>query len=142
MNIESIEFASTRYTEALALRNQVLRQPLGLSLENEDLSQEHSFQHFGVFENSTLIACIVAVPLTPSKIKLKQMAVLPAFQGRGIGAALVLEVETRLKNEGVRECILAARESALGFYQKLGYRTQGNAFIQVGLKHFTMSKTF
>ena len=41
---------------------------------------------------------------------------------------------------GYEEIVLHARETALGFYQKLGYETEGDSFTEVGLPHSAMRK--
>ena len=36
--------------------------------------------------------------------------------------------------------VLHARETAVGFYEKLGYKTSGDKFIEVTIPHFPMQK--
>ncbi|MDX1919313.1 MAG: GNAT family N-acetyltransferase [Candidatus Caenarcaniphilales bacterium] len=52
----------------------------------------------------------------------------------------MLFAETHLKNIGVEEVGLKARETALPFYQKLGYQSFGDQFIEVTIHHFWMKK--
>ncbi len=52
------------------------------------------------------------------------LAVEPDHQGRGIGRALMVELETRMVAQGVRKLNLQVRADNLGvaaFYEKLGY---------------------
>ncbi|HEY8349375.1 MAG TPA: GNAT family N-acetyltransferase [Clostridia bacterium] len=51
-----------------------------------------------------------------------------AYRGKGIGKALMLEVEKRAKALGYHGIALGAAEGAEGFYEKLGY--QGSLLIQ------------
>ena len=43
--IARYDFGTPEYVEALALRDEVLRRPLGMSINNDDLSEEWSQLH-------------------------------------------------------------------------------------------------
>jgi len=51
-----------------------------------------------------------------------------AYRGKGIGRALMLEVEKRVKALGYHSIALGAVEGTEGFYEKLGYK--GSLLIQ------------
>ena len=141
MNLHAIQFDSTDYKVALHLRQQVLRAPLGLNLADESLEVEREQQHFGLFDdNGVLLACVIAVPLSPSMVKLRQMAVATASQRQGLGRTLLSGVETVLSAGGVTTLTLHSRWSAVGFYRRLGYATHGECFIEIGLPHVEMRK--
>ncbi len=57
------------------------------------------------------------------------VAVLPEYEGRGIGNSLLTHVQTWLFSEGHEEIWLLANPDpnirAHGFYRKLGWRTTG-----------------
>jgi predicted GNAT family N-acyltransferase len=44
------------------------------------------------------------------------------------------------KEHGFTKLVMHARDTAIGFYSKCGYRVVGNEFYEVGLKHFVMEK--
>ena len=69
------------------------------------------------------------------------MAVLKCFQGKGLGYTLLNYAENFLKEKNVKIIWCNAREIALDFYKKNGYRIMGNPFNigDIGL-HFTMYK--
>lgn len=60
--------------------------------------------------------------------QLRQVAVEPAVQRRGIGRALVEAAERRASTEGTRELWLNARDTAYRFYASLGYGFDGEPF--------------
>jgi ribosomal protein S18 acetylase RimI-like enzyme len=125
-----------------ALREEVLRKPLGLSLKDEDLRKEEGQLHFGLFEPpGHLVACAIAVRLSPTEAKIRQMAVSPSHQREGLGRRILSEVEKNLGARGFRNVVLDARSSAVGFYEKLGYRVVGEEFMEVTVPHFKMTKT-
>lgn len=51
-----------------------------------------------------------------------------AYRGRGVGRALMLEIENRVKALGYHGIALGSVEGAEGFYEKLGY--QGTLLVQ------------
>jgi GNAT superfamily N-acetyltransferase len=57
------------------------------------------------------------------QLKINKLYVLHAFQGKGIGRQLMEHMEETARNKGCKETILHAREIALPFYEKLGYRS-------------------
>jgi len=141
MKFQEIEFNSPAYQQELLLRDAVLRRPLGLNLKNDDLSQESLSWHYGLFREDTLVASVIAVPRSKTRVQLKQMAVAVDHQGQGCGRLLVEVLEQRLLQKEIREIVLHARISALPFYLKLGYAPVGELFEEVGIPHRLMEKS-
>lgn len=52
---------------------------------------------------------------------LRDLAVLPQYQKKGYGSALLAHIETKLSNEGVSVIELASSEAAIPFYEHHGY---------------------
>lgn len=141
MSFLEIPYQSDWYEQACVLRNQVLRLPLGLDLQTEDLSGESEYLHFGIEQDGQIVAYVLAVPLTAERARLRQMAVATAFQGQGLGRRLLELVEESLKQKGIQALELDARGEAVGFYEKLGYTVEGDEFISVTIPHRRMTKT-
>lgn len=72
-----------------------------------------------------------ACPQAPDRpaMQLKGMAVDEDQQGRGLGAALVAEGLNLARSRGAEIVWARARDSALGFYQSLGFAVVGDGFI-------------
>jgi predicted GNAT family N-acyltransferase len=142
ITFRSIPFGSADYDQECRLRNEVLRRPLGLDLFAEDLAAEREQQHFGLFDASgRIVACVIAVPQSPTKAKIRQMAVDPSRQRQGLGQRLLRAVEEQLCEAGVERTSLHARVEAVPFYRSLGYAVVGEEFIEVGIPHLAMEKT-
>lgn len=141
MQVIRIEFGSLLYQQAVALRNERLRKPLGLDIHKDDLASEIDQLHFGIVHDETrLKACLVIKFLNAEEVQLRQMAVAEDFQRMGIGRQLVSEVESILQLSGVRKIILHSRKYAIGFYKALGYAEYGDEFTEVGIPHRMMEK--
>ncbi len=140
-SFREIEHGSPDYHGACRLRHEVLRVPLGLDLYAEDLAAEAGQRHYGLFdETGALLACVSAVPEPPDGAKIRQMAVSPAHQGKGLGRLIMQEAERRLAALGLVRLHLHARATVAGFYETLGYVRSGPGFIEVGIPHVSMAK--
>jgi predicted GNAT family N-acyltransferase len=141
MTVKEIRHGSSKYQQECALRQEVLRKPLGMNLYLEDLVAEREQIHFGLFdEKDHLLACVIAVPVTATEAKIRQMAVSPSLQGKGYGRLLLEAAEQILAQRGFTHLYLNSRMTAIGFYERLGYTQTGPEFMEVGLPHVKMSK--
>lgn len=136
-----IDFATPEYDEAVALRYQVLRKPLGLEYLPEQLAMEWSDTHLAAFDTAgRIVGILILSPGKEQSVKMRQVAVAPELQGRGVGRALVAQSEDTARSMGYRKMTLHAREVAVPFYLQLGYQKVGNQFEEVGIPHFKMEK--
>jgi GNAT superfamily N-acetyltransferase len=66
--------------------------------------------------------------------QLRGMATAPDVRGAGVGAALLAEAESVLRNRGpIRLLWCNARYVALGFYQKQGWTIASDEFVTPGV---------
>lgn len=74
--------------------------------------------------------------------QLRQVAVEPAVHGSGVGSALVRELEQAAEEQGASQIVLNARDTAIPFYERLGYTAEGDTFISelTGIPHRFMRK--
>jgi predicted GNAT family N-acyltransferase len=141
--ILAVEFATPEYDELVRLRYEVLREPLGLEYRPEDLSKEHADVHLALYDNDfRLLGCLLlrSPEELPRTAVMKQVAVRPELQGRGLGKRLVAAFEQRAREMGRTEVVLHARATAVPFYEKIGYRSFDDPFEEVGLPHRKMRK--
>ena len=67
-----------------------------------------------------------------------RMAVLSPWRGHGVGAALLEALVEAARAAGIVEVDLNAQCTAAGFYERLGFRTAGEPFDEVGIPHVRM----
>ena len=124
------------------LRRAVLRK--NMPNESHEFSGDYDGNtfHLGYYENDEIIG-IVSIIKIGKIAPLRGMAVAEAQQGKGIGKQLVLEAEIILKQENFSRIWMNARENAVPFYEKLGYKIEGELFVinPIGF-HYLMSKEF
>lgn len=135
-----VDSAPWYYPKILALRQRILRAPLGLDLFAEDLSEEQNQYLVTGFERGEPVGCLMIRMLDRDTVKYRQMAVDEALQGQGRGATLLRYAENFCLLNDYHTIELHARAKARGFYEKAGYRTEGEEFMEVGIPHFRMVK--
>lgn len=137
-----IEFGSPEFDEALTLRAEILRRPLGLSFSEEEISQEFDSYHIGSYDSKdhSLLATLTLLPIDKNVLKMRQVAVAQSVQSKGIGSKLVRASEKLARKLAFKQIVLHARDSAVHFYTKLGYSKVGEPFTEVGIPHAKMVK--
>ena len=136
-----IDYTSPFYEAVLALRNEVLRTPLGFNLYDEDLSEDrHQYIVIAIHEQE-LKACLMIKILDQITIKIRQMAVVSSMQHKGVGFMLMTYAENFCALNSYSAIELHARKTAIGFYEKLGYQSDYVEFEEVGIPHIKMTKS-
>lgn len=64
-----------------------------------------------------------------------RVAVLPKWRGRGVGTSLTRYLLKLALEQGFSELFLDAQVEALGFYRRLGFRAEGEVFMDAGIAH-------
>ena len=140
MALKIIDHGSEDYKQMVELRYQMLRKPLGLSFTAADLEAEKDDILLGCFEEEKLEACCMLTKTDPKTVRLRQMAVSDNLQGKGIGRVLMTFAENIARDRGFRRLTMNARKSAVGFYEKTGYKICSDEFTEVTIPHYMMDK--
>lgn len=72
--------------------------------------------------------------------KIGRMAVLGSWRGYGVGAALLVALVDFARERGDEEVMLDAQTSAERFYQRHGFVSEGDEFMDAGIPHIRMRK--
>jgi ribosomal protein S18 acetylase RimI-like enzyme len=140
MALKIIDHGSREYQQMVQLRNDILRRPLGLQFTPDELENEKEEILIGAFEEEKMLGCCMLIKQDPASVRLRQMAVLNNLQGKGIGRALMQFAENIARDRGFQKITMHARKTAVGFYEKLGYRVCGQEFEEVTIPHYVMEK--
>ena len=141
LELKTILHNTPEYQAEVALRTSILRSPLGLSFAADQLSAEADSHHIGCYIDGKLVGCLVLKPIDVKQIQMRQVAVDEKIQGKGIGRMMVKHSEDFAKKLGFQEMLLHARETAVPFYEGLGYTKIGDRFTEVTIRHWAMIKT-
>jgi predicted GNAT family N-acyltransferase len=140
MRLAWIAHQSPDYLVAVELRRRVLRFPLGLDFSAEQLASEQDSHHLACWEGDALVGSLMLTAREHGEVQMRQVAVAPEQQGRGVGRLLADEAESYAVALRFTRMILHARDSAVPFYEKLGYACEGEPFTEVGILHRHMAK--
>ncbi len=140
MALKQIDHGSKEYQQMIKLRNDILRQPLGLSFDSDELAREKEDILIGAFDDDEMLACCLLTKMDDKCLRLRQMAVQNNLQGKGIGASMMNFAETVARDKGYKKLVMHARKTVMGFYEKLGYKAVGDEFTEVTIPHFVMEK--
>lgn len=130
MRVEIVDQARTR-----DLRRRVLRPESGAEdpLPGDELLDG---VHFGAVEEDGRVSCTCFVypdpcPWQPGRPAwhLRQMATEPDRRGAGLGQAVVEAAVTHVRASGATILWCNARETAAGFYARLGFVGHGAVFV-------------
>jgi len=75
----------------------------------------------------------------PDGMKLGRVAVLPTHRNSGIGTAIVKWLLGRAVKSGHQEVYANVQLTARFFYEKLGFKAEGDNFYEAGIEHVRMT---
>lgn len=131
---------TSEYAQELDLRWRVLRRPLGHGPDAVAFPFEAESLHLVALDGGRVVGCVLFHPEGAETGRLFQMAVEPDRQGSGLGTRLVRALEDEVARRGFREITLHARDTAVGFYARLGYAPSGPPHVEVGIPHQNMRR--
>ncbi|MBD0403926.1 GNAT family N-acetyltransferase [Flammeovirga sp. EKP202] len=141
MIIKEVAFNSADHKLTVALRDEVLRKPLGLQFSEEELSEEFDSYHLAAMnDNDEVVACLVLKPISPEEIKMRQVAVREDQRGKGLGSLMIQFSEFFSMDHGFETMSLHARAVSKEFYEKMDYEVVGDQFEEVGIPHYKFIK--
>ncbi len=125
------------------LRWQLLRKPWQQPRGSEQDELEHQSFHVMCVDNDNSIVGIGRLhTISDTEAQIRYMAVANNHQRQGIGQQLLEALENRANQQGIHIITLHARESAIGFYKKQGYKIiEKSHRLFSTIQHFKMQKT-
>ena len=140
MPIKQIDHGSKEYKQMIKLRYDILRKPLQLSFDEDELEKEKKDILIGAFEDEKMLGCCLLTQIDNESLRLRQMAVKNNLQGKGIGASMMRFAENVARDAGYKKLVMHARKTAIGFYEKFGYKVSGDEFMEISIPHYIMEK--
>lgn len=124
------------------LRWEVLRKPWDKPRGSELDEQEDQCIHAMLKgEDSAPLAVGRLQFNNPEEAQLRYMAVAAGQQGKGLGALIINYLEEKAREKGAGRIVLQAREKAVSFYLRNGYKVKEKSFLLWGeIQHYLMEK--
>lgn len=131
------------FTEYYRLRWEVLRKPWGHPEGSEKDDQENTSIHAAIFGAKGEALGVCRLQFNDAQTgQVRFMGVRDDQQGKGLGNLLMDYMEKKAKARGAVTMILHARENAVPFYIRNGYRIKEKSHLLWGvIQHYLMEKT-
>jgi ribosomal protein S18 acetylase RimI-like enzyme len=123
------EYPSPLFDEIDELRYRVLFEPFGVGRDDDWNDADPSAAHALALAGGRVVGYARLITEQDGRTgQIRQVAVDPAWERRGLGSALMRTVLGRAAEEGLTDVWLNARMSAVPFYEKLGFRVTSGMF--------------
>jgi len=137
--------SAAEFEQYFNLRWRILRKPWGEpeGSERDETDKKNIDYCYPVIAIEKNIIYAVARLEFPSinQSQLRYMAVDDKHQNKGVGRLIIEHVEDYARNKNTFELFLNARENAVGFYEKLGYKVSEKSYLLFGsIQHYKMTK--
>jgi predicted GNAT family N-acyltransferase len=142
LELRAVSFA-THAAALLAVRIAVFVEEQGVPREVEADERDAEALH--------VLATAGGVPVATGRLdvhgggpgagKVGRVAVLKSWRGRGAGTAVMRQLHRFARHENLAQVWCHAQRSAVPFYERLGYRAEGNEFEEAGIAHRRMRAT-
>ncbi|MCO8082434.1 GNAT family N-acetyltransferase [Acinetobacter lwoffii] len=119
---------------AKVIREAVFIQEQHIAAEDEWDAEDAVAVHFIVFQQDQAIATARLL----SNNSIGRVAVLTTARGLGVGQRLMQAVIDYARTEQRELVKLSSQVHAIGFYQALGFKAQGEEYLDCGIPHIDM----
>ena len=96
--------------------------------------------HLGARDEGGALLAVITFVRRGDEAQLRGMATEPSAQRTGAGRLVFEAGVARLRADGVRALWAKARDSALGFYERMGMHVEGDGYVteETGMPHHTV----
>lgn len=122
---------------AFAVRRRVFIQEQGVSEEEEWDEYDSEAIHVAALDGRRVIGTARLV-VEGNKGKIGRMAVDREYRRRGVGRAVMNYLIEKAIELGLTELYLHSQLHAKPFYEKLGFKAEGNVFMEANIPHVVM----
>ncbi|PGL72963.1 GNAT family N-acetyltransferase [Bacillus sp. AFS055030] len=123
--------------DALKVRVEVFVEEQQISRELEFDGLDEKCIHFVSYDGEQPIAA-GRLRIIESTGKVQRICVLSNYRGKKIGNEIMYLIHKTAKEKGLDQLVLHAQESAIPFYEKLGYKISSELFFEAGIPHAEM----
>lgn len=127
--------------DAFKVRYEVFVEEQNVPAELEIDELEVEATHFVAYDKSSPVAA-GRYRMKDQLAKVERICVLLAYRKTGIGLQLMQAIEKHASGMNLKGMKLNAQLTAVGFYERLGYNTVSEEFMDAGIPHVTMTKNF
>ncbi len=128
--------------DAITIRRKVFVEeqdvPLHLELDEHDATATH----FIAYDGEKPFGAGRLRKVEPSIVKVERVCILPEYRGQHLGNLLMNCMEEYAAAKGYKKLKLNAQSYAIPFYEKREYVITSPEFLEAGIPHRAMEKSF
>ena len=133
------ELTTSELYEILKVRSAVFLLEQNIVCQDMD-DVDYDSIHFFICDNKKVLAYLRAYYVDKNTLQIGR--VLTLNHGKGIGRLLMEKTLDYIKtNVKCEKIVLHSQTHAIGFYEKFGFKTVSEEFMEEGVPHVTMEKT-
>lgn len=126
------------YPLSREIREEVFVREQEYPIELEFDEADENCWHLVLTDNEKAIATARLLKLNEGVFKPGRIAVLKEYRGKNIGAELLTLIIEKAKEMGAKELHIGAQTYAVGFYEKFGFKTTGEEYMDEHIPHIDM----
>lgn len=126
------------YPLSREIREEVFVKEQEYPIELEFDEADENCWHLVLTDNEKAIATARLLKLSEEVFKPGRIAVLKEYRGKNIGAELLTLIIEKAKEMGAKELHIGAQTYAVGFYEKFGFKTTGEEYMDEHIPHIDM----
>lgn len=126
------------YPLSREIREEVFVKEQEYPIELEFDEADENCWHLVLTDNEKAIATARLLKLSEGVFKPGRIAVLKEYRGKNIGAELLTLIIEKAREMGAKELHIGAQTYAVGFYEKFGFKTTGEEYMDEHIPHIDM----
>lgn len=126
------------YPLSREIREEVFVREQEYPIELEFDEADETCWHLVLTDNEKAVATARLLKLSEGVFKPGRIAVLKEYRGKNIGAELLTLIIEKAKEMGAKELHIGAQTYAVGFYEKFGFKTTGEEYMDEHIPHINM----
>ncbi|MFC7061446.1 GNAT family N-acetyltransferase [Halobacillus seohaensis] len=124
---------------AFDIRQKVFVQEQGVPLKDEFDDFDEICEHILILNDRSPVGT-GRIRRIENAAKLERICILSDYRKFGLGKVIIENLEAIAKNKGLTHIKLHGQVQAKGFYEKLGYSSESDEFMEDGIAHVLMIK--
>lgn len=131
----------TEMAAMLKLRHAVFCTEQGVPAREEQDGRDGEAVHLVAVSDGEVLAACRLLFVGPT-VQFSRLAVREDMRRHGIATALLSLADAETRAGGGRRLVLHAQTYTRGLYDAAGYEPRGHVFMEAGIEHIAMEKTF
>ena len=126
--------------DIVAIRHEAFVIERGVPVEIELDGRDSELLHFCMYDKDKLISYLRAENIGNGMMHIGRVATSAHIRGKGYGRELFEYLFKYARENGFKALEVSAVHTAQGFYEKLGFVSEGDYYLETGVNHIYMKK--